>query len=214
MSVPRLLKRQSSLAVLVEHERSKAPRECQEQDSNSETENLDEEVSQHGEMSITSEPQVDDDGGDTDVLETSDEESDLPTTVTKAKYLQSKEKITKRRHDKTKISDAEIPSPLRASSRLKSMVRRGQHKPGLLRDLTVEFEFCAGDFLTVRGEGEDFYLCRMLEDVMTSDDLKWFKVAWYNRVSDNLYEVPVLFVFHLMVFIISLSLLLPPWDDK
>lgn len=188
MSVPRLRKRQSSLAILVEQERSKAAPDRDEEDLISEAD----EVSHQDERSVAAaeQPEVTSEGGDTDVAESSEDESNLQPVAAKVKSVQRKGKFSKKGHDKIRDAEVEIPSPLRASSRLKSMIRRGKYKPELLRDMTVEFEFYAGDFLTVRGEGEDFYLCRVLEDVMASNDLGWFKVSWYNRVSDNTYEVP------------------------
>lgn len=66
-----------------------------------------------------------------------------------------------------------------------SIKRRGKALPMI--DLTEEFEFYAGDFLTVRGEDNDFYVCRVLEDVPESASS--FSVAWFNRVDDNVYEV-------------------------
>ena len=183
MSVPRLRKRQSSLAIVVQQERSKAAPSLDEEES------INSEDSEKDERPVVVEEQradTDVEGGDTDVAESSDEETLLAPPLSKAKSVQVKAKAKGK--GAKKVQD-EIPRPLRASSRLKSMVRRGKFKPELLRDVTVEFEFCAGDFLTVRGEGEDFYLCRVLEDVIASEHLTWFKVAWYNRVSDNLYEV-------------------------
>ena len=43
--------------------------------------------------------------------------------------------------------------------------------------------------MTVRGEDNDFYVCRVLHNVVESADK--FRVAWCNRIADNLYEVSV-----------------------
>ena len=191
----RLLKRQSSLAILVEQERetcestSRPPSEIDQG-----TEDLDdareiEEIPAPGESNIEDDgilPEdkgdLDDEGGDTDVPVSSEDENE-PLAVSLASPLNKKTFSVYVREGQARA--AEEDPPIRLSRRLMSIKRRGKALPMI--DLTEEFEFNAGDFLTVRGEDNDFYVCRVLEDVPESASS--FSVAWFNRVDDNVYEV-------------------------
>lgn len=191
----RLLKRQSSLAILVEQERetcestSRPPSEIDQG-----TEDLDdareiEEIPAPGESNIEDDgilPEdkgdLDDEGGDTDVPVSSEDENE-PLAVSFASPLNKKTFSVYVREGQARA--AEEDPPIRLSRRLMSIKRRGKALPMI--DLTEEFEFNAGDFLTVRGEDNDFYVCRVLEDVPESASS--FSVAWFNRVDDNVYEV-------------------------
>ena len=66
----------------------------------------------------------------------------------------------------------------RLSSRIKSMKRRG--RINLERYKSIKFLYVANDYLAVRGGGSDFYLCRVIEDVLESSDP--FNIAWLDRV--------------------------------
>lgn len=193
----RLLKRQSSLAILVEQERetcestSRPPSEIDQgtEDDPREIEENVEDVLEPGESNIADDEGLpeekgatDDEGGDTDVPVSSEDENE-PIVVSLAPALNKKSFSAYVREGKARA--VEVDPPFRLSRRLMSMKRRGKALP--MVDLTEEFEFYAGDFLTVRGEENDFYVCRVLEDVPESASS--FNVAWFNRVDDNVYEV-------------------------
>lgn len=196
-SRPRLLKKQSSLAILVELEREtceSASRPPSETDEGREEDALkiDEDVGELEEIPAQEELLLgeddlleendngDSEGGDTDAAVSSEDENE-PLAVS----LAPKQKSVSAPVPGIEVQADEIAPPLRMSRRLMSMKRRGKLIP--LADLTEEFEFYAGDVLTVRGEEDDFYVCRVLEDVPESATS--FGVAWFNRVDDNLYEV-------------------------
>ena len=67
----------------------------------------------------------------------------------------------------------------RQSSRIKSLARRGM--VNLDRYKSIKFLYVANDYLAVRGDGNDFYLCRVLEDVPENSDP--FNIAWLDRVN-------------------------------
>lgn len=195
---PRLLRKQSSLAILVEQERetcesaSRPPSEGDiqgreedaeaiEEDARDSEENLQpddlravDERDLNGENGF-----VDSEGGDTDAAASSGDENEgleiAPASSRKSLSVSQSSR---------KGGQDELASPPRLSRRLMSMKRRGKVIP--LVELTEEFEFYAGDVLTVRGEDNDFYVCRVLDDVVESADK--FGVAWFNRLADNLYE--------------------------
>ena len=196
-SRPRLLKKQSSLAILVELEREtceSASRPPSETDEGREEDALKidedvgelEEIPAQGELLLGEDDLLeenddgDSEGGDTDAAVSSEDENE-PLAVS----LAPKQKSVSVPVPGIEVQADEIAPPLRMSRRLMSMKRRGKLIP--LADLTEEFEFYAGDVLTVRGEEDDFYVCRVLEDVPESATS--FGVAWFNRVDDNLYEV-------------------------
>lgn len=198
----RLLKKQSSLAILVEQERetcesaSRPPSEVDEstEDDPREVEEDLEEALVQEELNIADEDglvdqdgDTDGEGGDTDVPISSDDENE-PIGLAVAPTINKKSFSTYVREGKERAG--EVDPPVRLSRRLMSMKRRGKLHP--LADLTEEFEFYAGDFLTVRGEEDDFYVCRVLEDVPESATS--FNVAWFNRVEENLYEVCNVFI--------------------
>lgn len=177
MPIPSLTRKQSSLSALIQQERSLSggSRESETRESH-EQEKAPPSEERHDQVQTTA---IQDEGGDTDI-EGGDtdieEEPPVPLipTLSKQKTVSIKEVR----------EDGSAPS-LRMSRRLMSMKRRG--KIVLLRELTDEFEFNAEDVLTVRGEEDDFYVCRSLEDVPLT--AKSFRVAWYNRIGPNLYEV-------------------------
>ena len=197
---PRLLKKQSSLAILVELERetcestSRPPSEI-DQGREEDAEEI-EDVGELDQVPAQDEllPDEDDlrdekeggdsEGGDTDAAVSSGDENE-PLTVSLVPSKKSVSASVRSGEAQVLLSTDEIPPPLRMSRRLMSMKRRGKLIP--MAELTEEFEFNAGDVLTVRGEEDDFYVCRVLEDVPESASS--FGVAWYNRVADNLYEV-------------------------
>lgn len=198
----RLLKKQSSLAILVEQERetcesaSRPPSEVDEstEDDPREVEEELEEALVQEELNLADEDglvdqdgDTDGEGGDTDVPISSDDENE-PIGLAVAPTINKKSFSTYVREGKERAG--EVDPPVRLSRRLMSMKRRGKLHP--LADLTEEFEFYAGDFLTVRGEEDDFYVCRVLEDVPESATS--FNVAWFNRVEENLYEVCNVFI--------------------
>lgn len=201
-SRPRLLKKQSSLAILVELEREtceSASRPPSETDQGREEDA--EEILEDGgepdglpaqEESMPDEDNLrdekgdgDSEGGDTDVAVSSEDENEplAVSLATKKKSISASVRGTGEAH--VSLSADKFPPPPRMSRRLMSMKRRGKLPP--MADLTEEFEFYAGDVLSVRGEEDDFYVCRVLEDVPESASS--FGVAWFNRVADNLYEV-------------------------
>ena len=198
-SRPRLLKKQSSLAILVELERetcesaSRPPSEAdpdqvREEDLeipvDEEVEDLDGGELPPGEDDLLDEKgDGDSEGGDTDAAVSSEDENDISVSLASSK--KSLSASARGGQTRASVEEEEIAPPLRMSRRLMSMKRRGKVVP--LADLTEDFEFCAGDVLTVRGEEGDFYVCRVLEDVPESATS--FGVAWFNRVDDNLYEV-------------------------
>jgi len=203
---PRLLKKQSSLAILVELERqtcesaSRPPSET-DQGREDDAPELDEEgVGELEEIpaqedSLPDEGDLhdekgdaDSEGGDTDAAISSEDENEpLAVSLPPNKRLSVA-------HASLRADD--VAPPIRMSRRLMSMQRRGKLIP--LTDLTEEFEFYAGDVLTVRGEEDDFYVCRVLEDVPESASC--FGVAWFNRVADNLYEVNIKFLLKIFYF--------------
>lgn len=198
-SRPRLLKKQSSLAILVELEREtceSASRPPSEADPDQVREedlemHVDEEVEdlEAGELPPGEDDLLDEkgdgdsEGGDTDAAVSSEDENDISVSLASSK--KSLSASARGGQTRSRVEEEEIAPPLRMSRRLMSMKRRGKVVP--LADLTEEFEFYAGDVLTVRGEEGDFYVCRVLEDVPESSTS--FGVAWFNRVDDNLYEV-------------------------
>ncbi|XP_073244839.1 poly [ADP-ribose] polymerase tankyrase-like isoform X3 [Porites lutea] len=198
-SRPRLLKKQSSLAILVELEREtceSASRPPSEADPDQVREedlevHVDEEVEdlEGGELPPGEDDLLDEkgdgdsEGGDTDAAVSSEDENDISVSLASSK--KSLSASARGGQTRASVEEEEIAPPLRMSRRLMSMKRRGKVVP--LADLTEEFEFYAGDVLTVRGEEGDFYVCRVLEDVPESATS--FGVAWFNRVDDNLYEV-------------------------
>lgn len=198
---PRLLRKQSSLAILVEQERetcesaSRPPSEGDIQGREEEAEAIEEDARdseenlQPDDLRAVDERDlngdngfVDSEGGDTDAAASSgDENEGLEIAPASNRKSLSVSQSTR------KDGQDELAPPPRLSRRLMSMKRRGKVIP--LVELTEEFEFYAGDVLTVRGEDNDFYVCRVLEDVVESADK--FGVAWFNRLADNLYEVSV-----------------------
>lgn len=188
----RLLRRQSSLAILVEQEREtceSASRPASEADQTEDDpremdEDL-EEVIAPEELNLPDEDGKDDndsEGGDTDVPLSSEDENE-PLEVSVAPALNKRSFSAFVREGQARATEED--PPVRLSRRLMSMKRRGiLHAPV---ELTEEFEFYAGDFLAVRGEEDDFYVCRVLQDVPESATS--FNVAWFNRVDENVYEV-------------------------
>ena len=182
---PRLLRKQSSLAIVVGQAKPN-PRE----------EESEAEVSEE-EPPIQVDQQSD--GGDTDVVESSDDEVQQPSPP-----LANGKPTKARSKSQLLVGEADdVEPPYRMSRRLMSMKRRGKVRP--LAELTEEFEFYAGDILTVRGEDDDFYVCRVLEDV--SETATNFGVAWYNRVSENVYEVIHLHNWNLVLTILKYYLI-------
>lgn len=211
---PRLLKKQSSLAILVELERqtcesaSRPPSET-DQGREDDAPELDEEgVGELEEIpaqedSLPDEGDLhdekgdaDSEGGDTDAAISSEDENEpLAVSLAPNKRLSVAASVRGgEAHASLRADD--VAPPIRMSRRLMSMKRRGKLIP--LTDLTEEFEFYAGDVLTVRGEEDDFYVCRVLEDVPESASC--FGVAWFNRVADNLYEVNIKFLLKIFYF--------------
>ena len=185
---PRLLKKQSSLAILVEQERaqcespSRPPSEIDEEQEEETSEVVElpaQEELQDDVESQNREGESDAEGGDTDVPLSSEDEGEAAAVSTS----QWKQKSGVSVLDSVVVD--EVAPPIRMSRRLMSMKRRGKIRP--LADLTEEFEFYADDVLTVRGDEGDFYVCRVLEDVPESATS--FRVAWFNRVEENVYEV-------------------------
>ena len=76
----------------------------------------------------------------------------------------------------------------RLSSRIKSMTRRGMIN--LDRFKSIKFLYVANDYLAVRGSGNDFYLCRVLEDVLENSDP--FNIAWLDRVDASKQQYKVM----------------------
>lgn len=182
MPVPGLTRQTSSVAALIEQERSLSG----ESRSSEKTQDKSEEEQTQPRQPTSAAPEnqggdTDVEGGDTDI-EGGDTDTEDAPPVSLEQAL-SREKTVVLKEDQ--IQEASSKPPLRMSSRLMSMKRRG--KIVLLKELTNEFEFNAGDILTVRGEEDDFYVCRVLEDVPVMANN--FLVAWYNRVGPNLYEV-------------------------
>eukprot|EP00795_Rhopilema_esculentum_P008747 gene8747-14770_t len=67
----------------------------------------------------------------------------------------------------------------RASSRIMSIKRRGK----LERYKSMKFLYVANDYLAIRGQGYDFYLCRVLEDV--PENKESFQIAWLDQVGEK-----------------------------
>jgi len=192
----RLLRKQSSLAILVEQEREtceSASRPASEADpSEDDPREIDEDLEEVAPEELSNVPDDDaflddkggndSEGGDTDVpLSSEDENEPVQVSVGPAMSKRSFSAFVREGQARANEEDP----PVRLSRRLMSMKRRGVfHAP---EELTEEFEFCAGDYLTVRGEEDDFYVCRVLEDVPESATS--FNVAWFNRVDENVYEV-------------------------
>ena len=189
----RLLRKQSSLAILVEQEREtceSASRPASEADPTEDDpremgEDLEEAIAPE-EMSNEAFPDDkgdnDSDGGDTDVPLSSEDENE-PVEVSVGPAMNKRSFSAFVREGQARATEED--PPVRLSRRLMSMKRRGLLQTPI--ELTEEFEFYAGDFLTVRGEEEDFYVCRVLEDV--AESASNFNVAWFNRVDENAYEV-------------------------
>lgn len=191
----RLLRKQSSLAILVEKEREtceSASRPASEADQSEDDprdmdDDLEENIAPEELSNLQDEEAFPDDkgdndseGGDTDVPLSSEDENEPEVSVA----AMNKRSFSSFVREGQARATEEDP-PVRLSRRLMSMKRRGVlHTPV---ELTEEFEFYAGDFLTVRGEEDDFYVCRVLEDVLESAGS--FNVAWFNRVDENVYEV-------------------------
>ena len=191
----RLLRKQSSLAILVEQEREtceSASRPASEADQTEDDpremdEDLEEGIAPEElsnlpdeEASLDDKGDNDSGGGDTDVPLSSEDENEPEVSVA---AMNKRSFSTFVREGQARATEED--PPVRLSRRLMSMKRRGVlHTPV---ELTEEFEFYAGDFLTVRGEEDDFYVCRVLEDVLESATS--FNVAWFNRVNENVYEV-------------------------
>lgn len=191
----RLLRKQSSLAILVEKEREtceSASRPASEADQSEDDprdmdDDLEENIAPEELSNLPDEEAFPDDkggndseGGDTDVPLSSEDENEPEVSVA----AMNKRSFSSFVREGQARATEEDP-PVRLSRRLMSMKRRGVlHTPV---ELTEEFEFYAGDFLTVRGEEDDFYVCRVLEDVLESAGS--FNVAWFNRVDQNVYEV-------------------------
>ena len=76
----------------------------------------------------------------------------------------------------------------RMSSRIKSMTRRG--RINLERFKSIKFLYVANDFLAVRSSGNDFYLCRVIEDVPENSDP--FNIAWLDRVDASKHQYKVM----------------------
>lgn len=192
----RLLRKQSSLAILVEKEREtceSASRPASEADqSEDDLREMDEDLEEgiapvelsnllDEEAFLDDKGDNDSEGGDTDVPLSSEDENEPEVSVGSAMNQRSFSAFVREGQARATEEDP----PVRLSRRLMSMKRRGVlHTPV---ELTEEFEFYAGDFLTVRGEEDDFYVCRVLEDVLESATS--FNVAWFNRVDENVYEV-------------------------
>ena len=201
----RLLRKQSSLAILVEQERetcesasrpaSEADQtedDLPEMDDDLEDGSAREELSNLPDEEAFLDDKGDNDsqGGDTDVPLSSEDENE-PVVVSVGPALNKRSFSAFVREGQARAT-AEEP-PVRLSRRLMSMKRRGVlHTPV---ELTEEFEFYAGDFLSVRGEEDDFYVCRVLEDVPESATS--FNVAWFNRLDENVYEVRLKWLFSL-----------------
>ena len=205
---PRLLKKQSSLAILVQLEREtceSASRPPSEGDQSSEEDSeqleieedardLDENPASEDMLPGEHDPNednefVDYDGGDTDATVSSGDETE-PEAISPAssrKSLSISRSVSNGGEAHASLPTDDITPPPRTSRRLMSMKRRGKFFPVV--ELTEEFEFHAFDVLTVRGEDKDFYVCRVLEDVIESADN--FRVAWFNRLAENLYEVSI-----------------------
>lgn len=192
----RLLRKQSSLAILVEQEREtceSASRPASEadltEDDPHEMDDLEEDIAPEELSNLPDEEAFLDDkgdsdseGGDTDVPLSSEDENE-PVEVSVGPAMNKRSFSAFVREGQARATEED--PPVRLSRRLMSMKRRGVlHAPV---ELTEEFEFYAGDFLTVRGEEDDFYVCRVLEDVPESATS--FNVAWFNRVDENVYEV-------------------------
>lgn len=204
----RLLRKQSSLAILVEQERetcesaSRPPSEA-DQDAEDVDEDLEEALAPEelnlpeDEVLLDEKGDNDSEGGDTDEPLSSEDENE-PLAISLAPAMNKRSFSSFVREGQARAT--EVEPPFRLSRRLMSMKRRGKVLP--LVDLTEEFEFYARDFLTVRGEEDDFYVCRVLEDVPESATS--FNVAWFNRVEENVYEVRL----KLLLFYTSIILIL------
>ncbi|XP_048584119.1 poly [ADP-ribose] polymerase tankyrase isoform X2 [Nematostella vectensis] len=176
MPFPGLTRKLSSLAVLVDQERQNSssrrgtadeePQQTKAQLSESPVTNA---VQIHGDSKENEEGGgTDIEGGDTDTdVENEPEIPSMPSPMRKTASMDHLGKT--------------LP---RMSRRLMSMKRRGRLQP--MVEVQEEFEFCAGDCLTVRGEDQDFFLCRVLEDVLEAAEN--FRVSWFNRIDENVYE--------------------------
>ena len=193
----RLLRKQSSLAILVEQEREtceSASRPASEADqTEDDPREMDEDLEEGSareelsnlpdeEAFLDDKEDNDSQGGDTDVPLSSEDENE-PVEVSVGPALNRRSFSAFVREGQARAAEEE--PPVRLSRRLMSMKRRGVLHTSV--ELTEEFEFYAGDFLTVRGEEDDFYVCRVLEDVLESATS--FNVAWFNRVDENVYAV-------------------------
>ena len=74
---------------------------------------------------------------------------------------------------------SEIKPAQRVSSRIMSMKRRGK----LERYKSIKFVYVANDYLAIRSQGYDFYLCRVLEDV--PENKESFQIAWLDQVGQK-----------------------------
>lgn len=193
MPIPSLTRKQSSLSALIQQERSLSggSREGEARESR-EPEETPASEERREQVKTTA---IQDEGGDTDIEGGDTDIEDEPPVPLKPTLSKQKTASIK------EVREDGSP-PLRMSRRLMSMKRRG--KIVLLRELTDEFEFNAEDVLTVRGEEVDFYVCRVLEDVPLT--AKSFRVAWYNRIGPNLYEVELCaFIFFLLVLMFDIA---------
>ena len=179
----RLLRKQSSLAIVIQQAKSKGQGEDDDKNNGDDKQEPQRNQNISAPPSHTAQRDKDEDseGGDTDVVDSSDDEAPTHSQPPLVSFEPTKSKSRAR---KSLATDEQPEPPFRMSRRLMSMKRRGKVRP--LVELTEEFEFYAGDILTVRGEEEDFYVCRILQDVPES--AASFSVAWYNRVADNTYE--------------------------
>ena len=192
----RLLRKQSSLAILVEQEREtceSTSRPASEADpTEDDLREMDEDLEEVAPEELSNLPDEeafladkgdnDSEGGDTDVPLSSEDENE-PVEVSVGPAMTKRSFSVFVREGQARA--IEVDPPVRLSRRLMSMKRRGVLYAPV--ELTDEFEFYAGDFLTIRGEEDDFYVCRVLDDVLESATN--FNVAWFNRVDENVYEV-------------------------
>lgn len=73
------------------------------------------------------------------------------------------------------------------------------------------FLYVANDYLAVRGNGADFYLCRVLEDVPESEET--FKIAWFDRVDTEKQHYKVGFSTFLYLFSFFVNASSSEWQD-
>ena len=78
----------------------------------------------------------------------------------------------------------------RQSSRIMSLARRGMVNLDPYKG--IKLLYVANDYLAVRGNGNDFYLCRVLEEVPENSDP--FNIAWLDRVNAAKQQYQVMFI--------------------